>query len=354
MLSMMLRYSQYSEQGQKALFPLAGGFFGVLWAILGDLDYMVKILDLPNFKSKVNPCTLCKCSGVGDNSWTDFRPNAKWLKQCWTAFEWLAWEDRSKNPLFTLPGVTCLTVCLDYMHMKYLGSDQYQFGSVLYVLVFKVMKSQGSPLENLTRIHHVIRAFYKVNKTPVQYRYLNKLTMFVKKKNFPKLRGRASEIRHFGPALLHVWQHYYNPGILWHRRIELMLKCNIKMERILTNHASAVVLPKNAADDFQCAAFSMAQLQTQVAEHFLTEGGQHLFDITSKIHMVLHTALLSHHISPRRVWCFMGEDFMHCCQILATHCATGNRSPDVIAKMVRHWRLGMHFNFTSSKFHSDD
>ena len=184
---------------------------------------------------------------------------------------------------------------------------------------------------------------------------MNKLSMVCRKgKSFPKLRGRASEIRHFGPALLHVWQNFYNPGVLWQRRIEVMMKCNIGMEKILTKYAHAVALPKPAANQFKALAFSMAQLQTQVAEHFLTEGGQHLFDITSKLHMVLHSALMSEHRSPRRVWCFMGEDFMHWTQVLAGNCSKGNPAPSVINEMITHWRLGVHFNFTSDRFHHVD
>ena len=44
---MKLRYDRNSEHGRRALSQLAGGYYGVLWGILGDLDYMNKALDLP-------------------------------------------------------------------------------------------------------------------------------------------------------------------------------------------------------------------------------------------------------------------------------------------------------------------
>eukprot|EP00972_Heterocapsa_arctica_P055593 8200645-Heterocapsa_arctica.AAC.1 len=88
-----------------------------------------------------------------------------------------------------------------------------------------------------------------------------------------------------------------------------MLKLNVRLESILTEHPDEFALPGPAANEFEGVAFAMAQLQTAIAEHFLGQG-QQLYDITSKTHMVLHCALLSKHISPRVSWCFSGEDNM--------------------------------------------
>ena len=126
-----------------------------------------------------------------------------------------------------------------------------------------------------------------------------------------------------------------------------MLKCNVLMEQILTEYRDADALPQKQAFKFKRAAFAMGQLLTQLAEHFLQEGGHHLFDITSKLHMVLHAAVLAEHINPRKVWCFTGEDFMHIMQTLAQSCTRGANGPAAVSKMIAHYRLGMHFRFTS-------
>ena len=308
---------------------------------------MYKILGLPQFKSNENPCALCKCTGKGVNTWTDMRETAPWTRCIWTNVSWLAWEGRCRNALFTLPGVTALAVCLDYMHCKYLGMDQYQFGSCLWLLVNVIMEQSRGPLHNLYRVHDHIQQFYKQHRTPVRFRYMNKLSMFTKKANFPKLRGKAGEVKYFGKALLSAWEKYAHVGILWQRKVQVMLKANICMEDILTQHREAYALPPLAAKQFEKAAFANCQLQSQLAEHFLNEGGQKLFDVTSKAHMVLHAAKFSKHISPRRVWCFLGEDFMHTIQQLAQNCCKGRQAPDVINKMVQHYKLGMHFQFTA-------
>ena len=319
----------------------------MLWAIIGDLDYMAAVLGLPRFSSKAAPCSLCRCTGVGPLTWTDCRLSAPWMLTCWAVGAWRAWADRSKNPVFDLPSVSALTVGLDYTHAKYLGMDQYQFGSVLYLLVFIVM--QGSPMQNLTKIWVCVKQYYKEHKTPVRHRYLNKLTMFCRKKGFPKLRGKAAEIKYFGKPLLAVWSKWMNPALVVHRRIHLMLKCNVMMEDIMSEHKNDFALPPESATKFKQTAFTMAQLQTQVAEHFLSnclhEQGQPLFDITSKTHMVLHCALLSGSINPRKTWCFTGEDMMQKGQILFASCAKGDTGPDAVCKGMSHYRLALHLEF---------
>ena len=106
------------------------------------------------------------------------------------------------------------------MHCKYLGVDQYTYGSVLALLCCKVMG--GSPLQNLQAVWADIKVFYRENGTKVQYRYLNKLTMFLRQNGTQKLRGKAGEIRHLAPALLHVWMKYMSPNLEVHIQIKLL------------------------------------------------------------------------------------------------------------------------------------
>ncbi len=104
---------------------LAGGFFAVLWVIAGDLDYLAKTLSMPRWSLAVGCCILCQCHKNGPRTWQDCRENAPWTRTLWTGPAWKAYANRSRNRLFSLPGVTGLTVALDYMHCKYIGSDQY-------------------------------------------------------------------------------------------------------------------------------------------------------------------------------------------------------------------------------------
>ena len=334
-------YPAGSAEKKKALSPLAGGYFGVLWGILGDLDYMASVLGLPHYGNASNPCALCRCSSVGPNTWTDNRSTAGWIGSCWTATDWLQWPSKSKNPLFTLPGVTCLTVCLDYMHCKYLGMDQYIFGSVLFLLVNYVL-TIGTPQENLCVLWDEIKGFYKQHKVPCRFKYLNRLSMFTRRNKTHKLRGKAAEIKHFAQVMAWLWERHMNPAIILHKRILLMLKKNSQMEQLLNTYKDSSALPDAEAMLFRQHAFDLAQLNNQISEHFMEEEEAHLFQVISKTHMALHCALLSKHINPRVVWCFSGEDMMKHIQTLAVSCVKGVQGPKAVNKMVQHYRLGFH------------
>ena len=333
-------YDPGSAEGKRAGTPLANGYRGVLWAILGDLDYLAGKLGLPRYNAK-KPCSWCQCTNTGELSFTDMRSTAKWIETIWTAALWKAWPGRSKNPLFSLRGVSILTVCPDYMHLKYLGSDQYMFGSCLYLLVHEVMP-KPTPEENLQLIWDFLKKWYKHNKVPYQFKYLTKLSMFTRKKSFPKLRGTAAEIRYFGPALRAAWQEWMNPNLNLHLQIKLMLDKNVRMEEILTECKGLYRLPAAKAREFQTTAFQMGQLQNAIAIHFADEYFHPLFDVTSKVHMVMHSAMWSKHVSPRLVWCFMGEDQMARDQRLAQSCVKGNTGASAVVKMLSHYKLGLH------------
>ena len=46
--------------------------------------------------------------------------------------------------LFLLEGVSLHTLGIDYLHVKYLGCDQYLYGSVLWLLVYGELGPEGA------------------------------------------------------------------------------------------------------------------------------------------------------------------------------------------------------------------
>ena len=200
---------------------------------------------------------------------------------------------------------------------------------------------RGSPEENLQFCWHFIQSFYQQHKVEVRYRYLNKLTMFVRKKKSPKLRGKASEIKYFGIVLQALWSKFMNKSISLHEKILLMLNLNCKLEALINEHKTEVKFPGPAAKEFQDAAFAMSALQQVCANHFKADDID-LFTTTSKNHMLCHIAMMSQHINPRICWCFTGEDMMHKTQVLLKACVRGLKSPQATVKAVDHYRLGLH------------
>ena len=333
------KYARNTEQGTKAGTPLAGGYYATVWGILGDLDYFAKTLKLPHHSSS-SPCALCRCTLHGDATWRDNRANAAWLETIWKPLEWLQWPSRSKCKLFDLPGVTACTVCLDYMHSKYLGCDQYIFGSVLYMLCFVIMPL--TPLENLKQCWAFIKRFYKNHGVKNKLFNLTKLSMFVRKKDYPKLRGKAAQIKAVGPAILALWTKLTkNSTDVMYKSILILLQANVKMEQILNKFANHVALPENEANEFLKCSRIMAQLLVKCTEHYLPNPDLKVFNITSKTHMVIHCALLAKYLNPRKVWCFSGEDFMRKVQRNGESRVSGTTAAQATVKMVSHYRVGL-------------
>ena len=90
----------------------------------------------------------------------------------------------------------------------------------------------------------------------------------------------------------------------------------------------------------------MGHLQVLVESHFANEGGPHLFTTTSKLHGLAHSGLLSKYVSPRLVWCFTGEDYMHHIQVLAQSCLAGTGPYLMGNKVASKMRNALHVQFS--------
>ena len=341
-------YESDTEEGIKAGSLLANGYCGVVWAIMGDLDFFAKSLQLPRSTSH-NPCSLCKCTLNGENTWKDFSAKANWLQQQWSPAQWNIWPDKSKVDLFSVPGISAANVALDYMHNKYLGTDQQQFGSTLYVLCFLVLP--GSPQENLLVCWGFIKQHYRDHHANNRYGSITKLSMFLRKSGVIKLRGKAAELKGLCFPLLDLWKAHMNTNLSIHRKIKLMLQLNCQMETILDTYSDCYKLPMDVAKEFLKCGFLMYEFQKELRAHFQMDEGctKTVFSLTSKAHMVLHACLLSGMVSPRLVWCFMAEDFMRRVQRLGECCVRGVKNTNVSQKMMQHYRLGLDLELAQFK-----
>lgn len=234
------------------------------------------------------------------------------------------------------------------MHCKYLGSDQYQFGSVLKVLTHYQMAQ--SPEQNLRQLWKDIQDYCRLHQVGARFRYLTKVSMYVRATGAPKLRGKAAEIKRFIEPLIHVWEKYRNPALLLRQQVSLMLRLNLRMETILEENKDQLSFDDVTFSEFRDVAFGMFAVQSQVARHFMEgDDDKNLFSLTSKSHMLLHSVLRSKFLSPRLVWAFQGEDMMQKVQALAKNCVRGNDAAQATIKTARRYRLGLHFVFEEHK-----
>ena len=174
-----------------------------------------------------------------------------------------------------------------------------------------------------------------------------KLSMIQKKGGAPpKLRGKGSEIKALIPIVLNLWERFYNKNITVHRQVLAMLRLNCKLERLMDEHRLQDSFPHTAAADFKATAGAMCHLQCLLFDHFAASGDEgvpRLFIITAKNHCLQHICSQAGAINPRKTWCFAGEDYMHVAKVLCQNCTFGVKPIAAPAKMVEHYRLGMHY-----------
>lgn len=338
-LLMCARYTAGSQEFLKAGQPICGGWKAALVSVQGDLDFFAASLGLPRWSLKDGGCPLCKCKSTGLLTWKKFSPWQHIAEMEWKPAQWLSWPGRSQCPLFQAIGVTACSVSMDWLHVKYLGNDQYVYASVFHLLVFVILPH--SPLANLQLLWKQMQGLYKSLGVVHKYHYFNRLTMFVRKSGPPKLRGKGAEVHHLHKVMVHLWLKHYNHNICVHRQILTLLKLNSKVEDLLDEYKCNVALPAEAAREFLDACCQMLHLQSLLYDHFSEESVQ-LFNLTLKAHDILHLAGHSHQINPRLVWNFAGESNMGILKLLGANCVKGVAPQDACTKMLHHWSYGMH------------
>ncbi|CAE7801472.1 unnamed protein product [Symbiodinium sp. CCMP2592] len=300
-------FDPHSPEGQRAGQYLADGYRAVLVASCGDLDYMAQFQGLPRWNSN-SPCCLCQCQKKGDRSWHCFAEDAAWRTTLWTPAAWKAWPSRSMNRMFQKDLCSVLVVHFDLMHCRYLGYLQQLYGSVFWVLCEETM--QGSPSDNLHELWGFLKTYQSTHKVHSPYsQRLNKVSMYKKKTDFPKLRGKAAEIKDMAAAVRAMWGHFGVPGQDF-QEIGLLLDLTCKFEEILEEWPIAdgyFCLPAEAADRLKTNFRDFACLYVMVGDRFRSED-RRAFNPTEKMHACEHIVMLSHLIHPGLTSCWRGED----------------------------------------------
>ena len=160
-----IAYPAGSEGARLAGKPLAGGWRGTLFLVIGDLEYMSKFLKLENFNS-LSPCALCKCGKrVGDPSWTDCTINGPWRTTMWASHAEWAGAHPEASILFRRLQLSGFAFYPDWMHCKHLGTDQYVYASVIVYLVSYLIEGNGEK-QKYNWLMACIRAKYKEQQLP--------------------------------------------------------------------------------------------------------------------------------------------------------------------------------------------
>ena len=331
---------------ERADTDLADGYFGVTWSFNNDLDFAAKEMELANYrKLNSNPCNHCPCN-QSTLPWDDLKPTAAWVSNSFSVDAWRAFY-KNLIELFNVPGVNVLCLGVDIMHVKHMGSDMYFYGSVLYMLVYEILTDR--PFANLQEVFSLIKKYYVANATPTRYENMT-LSMIVgdvqnPQNKYPKLKGRASEVRHLGGALLEVWERFMDRGGgeagTLHKKVRLGLRMSVCIENVLTRCKHHYKLEGDDLSEYEKAIWGFLSVQNSLA-HDMVRAKKKLFNVTIKSHCLGHSALRAGFINPVLEWCYGGESMMHTTKTLAASCVARSPPSGMYEKFWIKYRCGVH------------
>ena len=311
---------------------LADGYFAVLWVIESDLDFLAVFWDFPRHTAAM-PCAFCPCTNRhGGIPWYDFSlaPPAPWMTQFRDVQYMLDNHDLFPNAMYTIPGVTPMTVCIDWMHTKYLGTDQYFLGSVLWVLCNLLMDEGHNDTENCKHLWTKIKREYRARGTTSRYRMM-KTNMFSSGSGgYPQLKGKAGCIHHLGPILRHIIQQRYNPDCAFQVAILEALKSSEELEEILSTYKDQFKFPPEFAVRFRDLCITHVKQQQELKDF----SDYKIFNVTFKHHWLVHAGHRAQFQNPRMGWCFQGEDLMLKIREMTHPCTFGTKDEFVHKKLL--------------------
>ena len=326
--------------------PLADGLFAIVYALKGDLDYFARSLHLRHYNAD-QMCDLCPASRcVSDRTllYNNFDRDARWMALQYTVEEWRElYKDTSLHWLFNLNGVTNLSLEPDELHIWHLGVGQYTLGSVLHLLTYTLLP--GTPSQNMARVWEVINKHYVDNATPCQFTNLG-LSSFVDTNKprhmFPRLKGKAAEIKDVTPAILDAWLALAPRGYTDRKLVETLLVTLVEAQDLLHESSKELMLPLDEAAKFQNLIDKFLATYQRVS-FAAEEKGDFLWNNPTKFHHFWHLARKAKFLHPRRTNTYVDEDFVGKIKTLVFSCSAGSEMHQVTLKMAEKYRWGMHF-----------
>lgn len=233
---------------------------------------------------------------------------------------------------------------LDLMHVKYLGYLQFFPGSVLWLLCHEILPA--SPIANLRGIGLYVRRFQIRNDAPSKFplEAFQRLSIFQRRKGYPKLRGKGARVRHVSKAIAKLWSKKMSSHDDNHRRIALMSRLDAEVEHILEEYQpnfGFYALPPQPGMQVRAKQSQIAQLYQQLEEEFATKDTP-LFNVVSKPHYSHHILDDASSLHPHLSWCWRGEDFMGVASTLLSSCLRGRSDVQAGVKAIDKYRLAMN------------
>ena len=135
-----------------------------------------------------------------------------------------------------------------------------------------------------------------------------------------------------------------NPTIALHEKVLLLLQLSIKLDQIVDSQdPDRFTMDEGTRQDLENSCRAFLLMWSDVQKCFTQDDKNALFHITIKAHMLVHACLLS--ASPRRTWCFRGEDVMQKMRRVCFSCSKRSPPWEVGNKAIRKYSIALRRTF---------
>ena len=346
-------FSAESSDRHLAGTPLAGSssddtFFCVIWSLKGDWDYFLKGLNLRGYNCNLLCDSCCADKGHADPGMlpSNLSKRPVWKTTLLNSEAWRALYGATLHQLFVaFSFLSNANVDPDELHVLHIGTTMYFLGSVLWLLVYRLMP--GSAAANMARIWSLVSEFYSEHAVPTQFSNLTLSSFCQPDKHaadYPRLKGRGAEVKHLTKPLWSIWDKFRRPDNEEDDRVGFAFQHLCEIHDILDEYSHDFFLPPDAADS----------LLHSVEEHLFQYGflahaadvrGDLLFTVAPKHHMMYHWGAKAKFLNPRRTACFIDEDYVKIIKGIVRACTAGRELHQIAASVTDKHRWGLHMQY---------
>lgn len=310
---------------------------GILYAITGDLEFFASEFGWP-YSNSNSLCPFCSADQqkIGSTTpYTDMRPCAAWRSTVLTASQL---EKKYKHKLFSIPGVSILTLKLDVLHLLDLGVSCYLYGSVFYSIMEKLGGTRKEA--QLVSLNRLLVRLWEGQNAPAgkRMRSLHLSDLAKSSEEYPVLKHvKAAKVRWLSPVMVELCSYYKEERSEKHR---------LEAVQALDSMYKSLKVPWKNWQAEACKTFS-TEIEKLLAHYSWLakdslQAGKHLYSMTQKHHILCHLASQSDHLHPCTFWCYGSESFMSIMVHMASSCTRGTPPHKVGLKVVQKFRLVFH------------
>ena len=266
------------------------------------------------------------------------------MKELYDQKSWLAIRGGSvPHAIFKVAGVNHYAIEPDELHIIFLGVLQYMIGSVLWLLVFRIL--ERSPKENLDRIWSKIIEYYRGHAVSVQYSSLS-ISSFCSESSpdshYPRLKGKGAELRDVLAPTAEAWSTLVPDDYDMKADIFELLKRQLHCQDILHDYRHDYFLPVPEVNALRAHIGAGLLLYQKLAAR-ADRDAELLFSQPTKFHWMWHLGERAMYLSPRLSNTMMDEDFVGRMKELVQACSAGTELDNMALKAIEKYRYGFDF-----------